>query len=113
VVQKRHFPLILVVVLVAAFATAGVVGVTLAALGLAVIYWLSLHAHPRARHGRCGGSGEHHSWLFPWTHRKCGGCQGGRIIRRGAAIWGAEHIRHEHARGKAARRTAKSGGTWR
>jgi len=96
-----------------AFAAAGIVGLILAALVLFVIYLASLRLHPRIRHGRCNGTGEHHSPLFPWVHRKCAGCQGGRLIRAGAGIWGAEHIRREHARTKAARAAAKKDGSWR
>jgi hypothetical protein len=116
VVQKRRFPFILAVILIAGYAYASTVGLILAAVGLAVIYLLSLRVHPRINHTGwrgCGGTGRHRGSVFTWTFRKCPGCDGGRLIRRGAGQWGAEHIRHEHARGKAARATAKSGGTWR
>ena len=113
VVPKRRFPLILAVILIAGYAYASTVGLALAAFGLAVIYVLSLWINPRMRRGRCNGTGERRGVVFTWTHHKCPGCQGGRIVRRGAGIWGAGHIQREHARGKAARAAAKSGGTWR
>ena len=111
--QKRHFPWILLAILVAAFAGAGIVGLILAALVLFVIYLASLRLHPRIRHSRCNGTGEHRGAVFTWAHHKCSGCQGGRLIRAGAGIWGAEHIRREHARTRAARIAAKKDGSWR
>ena len=114
--QKRHFPFILTGILIAGYAYAGTLGAVLAAFGAAVIYRLSLRAHPRTKHTGwrgCGGTGNHRGSVFTWAYRKCGGCNGGWLIRRGAGIWGAEHIRHEHARGKAARSAARKVGAWR
>ena len=111
--QKRRYPLVLPVILIAGYAYASTVGVVLAALGLFVIYLASLRVHPRMRHWRCKGTGEHHGSVFVWTHHKCSGCQGGRIVRRGAAIWGAGHVRREYARSRAARTAARKNGAWR
>jgi len=114
--RKAHFPFVLVAILIVGYAVASLLGLILAAAGLFVAYLASLRVHPRIRHTGwrgCGGTGEHRGDVFTWTHRKCPGCNGGRLIRRGAAIWGPEHIRHEHARTKQARATARSSGTWR
>lgn len=113
IVQKSHFPFILIGILIVGFALGSLLGLILAAVILFVIYIASLRLHPRTRHRACGGTGEHHSALFPWTHRKCGGCQGGRVIRWGAGRWGADHIQNEHRTTKEAREAAKSNGTWR
>lgn len=85
----------------------------LLALAVAVVYVASLRFHPRMRHGACGGSGEHHSWLFGWTHRKDRRCQGGRIIRAGAVAFGSPAIKAEAARNKAARKLARANRSWR
>jgi hypothetical protein len=115
-VQKRHFPWILLGILVAGYAVASIVGLVLAAIGLFIVYLASLRVHPRIRHTGwrgCGGSGEHRGAVFTWTFRKCPGCNGGRLIRRGAGTWGAQHIRREHASTKAARARARSEHVWR
>ena len=111
--KKSQFPFILIGILIVGWAAGNIVGLILAALGLLITYGLSLRFHPRMRHGKCNGSGEHHSRLFPWTHRRCGGCQGGRIIRYGAGHWGAGHIQGEYTRSKAAREAAKENNRWR
>lgn len=115
-VQKNHFPWILAGILLAGYVLASLPGLVITAIVLFVVYLISLRVHPRIRHTgwrSCAGTGEHRGAVFTWTHRRCPGCNGGRLIRRGAGIWGAEHIRHEYARTKAARATARSNGTWR
>jgi len=111
--RKNHAPWILIGVLLVAWAGWHALGLVLAVIGLSVVYVSSLRFHPRMRHRACGGSGEHHSWLFPWVHRKCGGCQGGRIVRWGARRWGAGHIVDEHSQAKAARDAARENRAWR
>jgi hypothetical protein len=112
-VRKSSFPWAIIIILVVAYAAGHALGLVLAALGLLVVYISSLRLHPRMRHRACRGTGEHHSALFPWTHRKCGGCQGGRIIRWGAGRWGAGHIRGEHVSTREARDAARSNREWR
>ena len=114
-VQKRHFPLILVGILVVGWAAGNIVGLILAALGLGIAYAFSLRWHPRMRHGKCKGSGEVKGAVFTWTHRKCPGkvCQGGRQIRWGAGLWGPDHVKAERARTIQAKTAAKQGNRWR
>jgi hypothetical protein len=114
-VSKRQFPWLLVGILVVGFAVGHVLGLVLAALGLAVAYGISLRLHPRMRHGRCKGSGEVRGSVFTWAHRKCPGtvCQGGRQIRWGAGHFGADHIQGEYTRAKAAKTAAREGNRWR
>jgi hypothetical protein len=113
-VRKSQFPWAIVIILVIGYALGSILGLVLAALGLLVVYISSLRLHPRTRHRACGGTGEHHSALFPWTHRKCPGCGGrGRIIRWGASQWGAGHIQAEHREAKEARAAAKENRAWR
>ena len=114
--QKSTFPWVLIGILALGAFGAGIVGFIVAAIVLFIVYLFSLRLHPRIRHTGsrgCAGTGEHRGSVFTWTHRKCPGCNGGRLIRWGAGIWGAEHIRHEHARTRAARATARSNRTWR
>lgn len=111
--KKTAFPWLLAVILIVAWAGWHLPGLILAGTGLGIVYLSSLRFHPRMRHGRCNGSGEHHSALFPWTHRRCRGCQGGRIIRLGAGYMGAGHVQSEYRRGREARKQARSGHTWR
>ncbi len=89
------------------------VGVILAALGLFITYFASLRFHPRIRHGRCNGTGEHRGSVFTWTHRRCGRCNGGRLIRWGAGQFGAGHIQAEADRSKRARAAARDENRWR
>ena len=114
-VKKSSFPWILVGILVVGLAAGGVVGLALAGFGCGVAYAISLRSHPRMRHGRCKGTGEVRGSVFTWTHRKCPGkvCQGGRQIRWGAGLWGAEHIRSERARVVQGKTAAKEGNRWR
>lgn len=114
--QKRHAPWALIAILIFGWAAGHVFGLVLAVAGLGIVYVSSLRLHPRARHTGwrgCGGSGEHHSALFPWTHRRCGGCDGGRKIRWGARRWGPQHIRGEHTDKAAARQAARENRSWR
>jgi len=114
-VRKTQFPWLLIGILVISFAAFHILGLILAVLGLGVAYFSSLRLHPRMRHGRCKGTGEVRGAVFTWTHRKCPGkvCQGGRQIRWGAGLWGAEHVRSERARTVQAKVTAKEGNRWR
>jgi hypothetical protein len=111
--RKSSAPILLIVILVVGYARFGAIGLVLAILGLGAAYFGSVRLHPRTRHWKCNGMGEHRSALFPWTHRRCGGCQGGRVIRLGAGQIGAPHIRSEYARGRAARKKAQRERTWR
>ena len=113
--KKTSFPWIIAVILILGLAVGHVLGLILAALGLVVAYGISLRLHPRMRHGRCKGSGEVKGSVFTWTHRKCPGkvCQGGRQIRWGAGLWGAEHIRSERTRAVQAKTAAREGNRWR
>jgi hypothetical protein len=58
-------------------------------------YLVSLLIHPRARCLHCKGTGELRGSVFKWAHRRCPDCQGGRIIRRGAAVAGLPHVRQQ------------------
>jgi len=113
--RKPHFPWIIAGVLVVGYAGWHLLGLVVAALGLFIAYLASLRLHPRMRHGKCKGTGEVRGSVFTWTHRKCPGtvCQGGRQIRWGAGLWGAEHIRSERARAREAKTAAKDGNRWR
>ena len=114
--KKTAFPWAIAVILIVAWAGWHLVGLVLAGLGLGVVYLSSIRFHPRIRHTGwrgCGGSGEHRSALFPWTFRKCPGCNGGRLIRLGAGHMGADHIKAEYERTKQARKQARDGHVWR
>jgi hypothetical protein len=114
--QRSHFPWALIAILIVGYVLGHTVGLILAGLGLFVIYLGSLRIHPRIRHTgfrSCGGTGEHRGSVFTWTHHKCPACNGGRLIRWGAGIWGAEHIRNEYKRTKEVRKTARQNSTWR
>lgn len=103
------------VILLLAWANGATSGI-LASLGLGVIYLASLGFSPRTRHTGfrgCGGTGEIHGRLFRHAHRRCPGCQGGRIIRYGAGHFGTQHIQAEYAKGKTARKKAKAENRWR
>lgn len=114
--SKNRFPWVLAGVVVAAWAGWHAAGLVVAGLVLAVAYAASIRLHPRARHTGfrgCGGTGEHHSALFPWTHRRCGGCASGRVIRFGARRWGTAAVRAEAARARRARARARETRAWR
>ena len=85
----------------------------LATVTLGGIYLLSLRFSPRQRHRRCGGTGEYGGRLFRHAHHRCSGCRSGRIIRAGAYLFGARHIRDEAAAGRRERMRALRTGTWR
>lgn len=94
----------------------GVVSGLLVTLGIGIVYLASLRFHPRTRHtgfGGCKGTGEHHSWFFGWTHRRCGRCESGRLVRWGAGHFGSETIQGEYTRNKETRATRREQGTWR
>jgi hypothetical protein len=98
--KKGTFAIIVAVVLaVALFGNhaAGIIGLGILGAG----YWLSLKVHPRTRHGRCGGTGEHR------------GAIGGRMIRAGAGTFGTGPVRDEYTRRRQARRAARDRGAWR
>lgn len=114
--RKSQYPVAIAIIAIFAFAVFHVVGLVLAALGLTVVYLVSLRTHPRTKHTgfrSCNGTGEHRHPLFPWTFHKCPRCNGGRLIRWGAGQWGADHIRSEHQSTKAAREFAKRNSRWR
>jgi hypothetical protein len=113
---KRTFGILTAVVLLAGYARWHVLGLILAALALGVAYWISLVVHPRTRHtgfGGCGGTGEHRGAIFGWGHRRCSGCDGGRMIRLGAGTLGTAPVRDEYRRRRQARRAARDRHAWR
>lgn len=113
--SKKRFPRVLALagILVLAWARWHAAGLAVALAGLAAVYWSSVRLHPRTRHARCNGTGEHHSPLFPWTHRRCGRCSSGRIIRWGAGQFGAPPVQAERTRTRAANRAARQAHRWR
>ncbi len=114
--RKTQFPVILVLILVLGFIFGHITGLILAALGLFVSYLISLRLHPRIRHtgwGSCNGSGEVRGSVFTWTFRRCARCNGGRLVRWGAGLWGAEHVRNERRRLAEGRAAAREGNRWR
>jgi hypothetical protein len=79
-----------------------------------VSYAVSCRVNPRAFHGRCNGTGRHNGTWFSWSHRRCGGCQSGRIYRWGAArVFGSDTIKAQAARQDAALKAARRNHTWR
>lgn len=113
IVSKARYPWILTGILVVAWAGWHLTGLILASTGLFIAYFLSLRLHPRIRHGRCNGSGEVRGSVFTWTFRKCGRCNGGRLIRWGAGIWGSDPIRRERQQSRARLASARQNNTWR
>ena len=111
--SKARFPWVLAGVLILSWAAWGVAGPLAALAVLGVLYVGSVRLSPRARHGRCNGTGQHQGILFTWVHRRCGGCQSGRVIRWGAAQFGSPAVKAEAARAKAALAAAKQGHRWR
>jgi hypothetical protein len=85
----------------------------LAAVVIGLAYLVAVRVHPRTRHRRCRGTGEHRGLLFTWGHRRCPRCRSGRIIRRGAAWFGTAAIQAEHRREVAEHRRARANHTWR
>jgi hypothetical protein len=111
-VQRRHYPWVLIGIELIAFASGIVTGV-LVSIVLAAIYLVSLRTHPRARDRHCGGTGEYRGRIFTWVHHKCPHCPNGRIIRWGAGLWGADHIRREYRRTRDSLRAARDQHRWR
>jgi hypothetical protein len=54
--------------------------------GGAVLYWISLHRHPRRRCRACHGTGRHQGAMFWWGNRACTKCAGTPHHRR----WGVQ-----------------------
>ena len=67
-------------------------------------YVVSLVLHPRARCTHCGGTGELKGRIWGWAFRRCPQCQGGRIVRRGAAALGLPHVQQQARQQRAVRR---------
>ena len=114
--EKGSFPWVIIAIGVVAYAAWGILGLILAALGMAALYGRSIRTHPRIRHtgwGSCKGTGEVRSRLFRWTFHKCPKCQSGRLIRYGAGHWGTQPIQAEYKRGRRARKRAKDEKRWR
>ena len=111
--SRARFPWILAGILVVAWAGGHALGLVLAAAGCAAAYLASVRLHPRVRHRRCGGTGEHRGAVFTWVHRRCGRCAGGRIIRWGAGQWGSPAIQAERRRTRAALAAARKDHRWR
>ena len=111
--SKTRFPWVLAGILILAWAAFGVTGLVLAAAFALSVYLASVRLNPRTRHGRCGGTGEHRSPLFPWVFRKCGRCSSGRVIRWGAGQWGAGHIQAERRRAREQLAAARREHRWR
>ena len=114
--SKGRFAFVTAAVLLVAWAGWHALGFLLAAVVLGGAYLLSVRVHPRTRHTgfrSCGGTGEHRGAVFGWSHRRCPGCDGGRLVRWGAGQFGSRHARGEYARRREARQTARDGHTWR
>lgn len=109
---KRNLYLAALLILVICWGAGAESGI-IATLILGAVYWLSLRFSPRTRHRRCGGTGEHGGRLFRHAHHRCSGCRSGRIIRAGAYLFGARHIRDEAEAGRRERMRALRTGTWR
>ena len=112
--SKRSWIILAAIVFVLFAASHGLVAGILATLvvpGIPYLLWCTLS--PRTRHGRCNGTGEIRSRLFPWAHRHCRTCANGRVIRLGTRIVGPGYAKREHAAMAAARRSARQQGTWR
>jgi hypothetical protein len=94
----------------------GIEGFFAAALIVGVPYLISVWVHPRTRHTGwrgCNGTGEHRGSVFKWSHRRCPGCDGGRLVRAGAGYFGSERMRNEYHTRKEARKNAKKERRWR
>ena len=97
---RRTFPLIFWGLWAAAIIGGSGALVLIAAL-LTAGYGVSLVIHPRARCLRCDGTGEVRGSIYGWTHRRCPHCQGGRIIRLGARVFGLGHVRGQARQNRA------------
>ena len=100
--NRRTFPFITLGLLVVA-----IIGhsVALGVIWLIVMagYAMSLLFHPRARCTHCSGTGELRGGIYSWSFRRCPRCQGGRIIRRGATVFGLSHVKAQAQAQKRAR----------
>jgi hypothetical protein len=118
-VTKGWYLIVSVVALVVATVARGFTGFVVAAVVVGVPYYVSLRLHPRTRHiglfglWGCGGTGEERGSLLRWGHRRCPGCDSGRIIRTGAGYLGSQQIQDQYRRRKAARKKAKTEHRWR
>ena len=111
--SKARFPWVLAGILIFSWAAWHAAGLVLAVTGLLVLYLGSVRLSPRTRHARCNGTGQHQGILFTWVHRRCGGCQSGRVVRWGAGLFGSPEVKAEAARNRAALDAAKAGHRWR
>lgn len=111
--SKSRFPWAVAGILLVAWAGWHALGLVLAAAVLAVVYLGSVRLSPRTRHGRCNGTGQKQGVLFTWTHRRCGRCNGGRIVRWGSRQWGTGPVRAEAARTRRALARARETRAWR
>lgn len=111
--SKARAPWLLAGILLVAYAGWHALGLAAALSVLGVLYLGSVRLSPRTRHARCNGTGQHQGILFTWVHRRCGDCQGGRVIRWGAARFGSPEVKAEAARNRAALDAAKAGHRWR
>lgn len=108
---RRSFPFLFFGLLIVA-----VIGhsVALGVVWLVVMagYAVSVVIHPRARCLHCSGTGELRGSLMPWAFRRCAQCQGGRIIRRGAASIGLPHVREQARQQRQARQNTSTRQRW-
>lgn len=108
---RRSFPVIFFGLLVVAIvAHSVVIGVIWLVLMLG--YVVSVLIHPRSRCTHCNGTGELRGSIFTWTFRRCGQCQGGRIIRRGATSIGLPHVRQQAGAQRRARENTSTRQRW-
>jgi hypothetical protein len=109
-----RIPVVLILIVFLGFIFAGIGGLIVAAVILAVGYWGSLRLNPRIAHRSCKGTGRPSGWVYTRTHHRCLGCAGsGRVIRYGASRWGHQSIRDEAARRATAVADAKRQRVWR
>ena len=109
-----RIPVLLAAIVILSFAVLGAAGLIVAALVLAVGYWVSLRLNPRTTHRSCKGSGRSYGWGYSWAYHRCAGCGGsGRVVRYGAARWGQQTVRDEAARQASAATEAKRQRVWR
>jgi hypothetical protein len=113
-VSKRSWLILAALVFTLFTASHGLFAGILAVLAVPGIpYVITCWLSPRTRHGRCGGTGEHRAWWWPWAHRHCKTCANGRVIRLGTRIVGPGYAKREHAAMVASRRAAREQNRWR
>jgi hypothetical protein len=95
--SKRNLHITAAIAVLVAFSVS-IAGGMIVSVIVAAIYLSSLRVHPRMRHRRCRGTGEHRGSVFTWTHRRCPGCAGGPYHPVGG---GAVGERSHPARGQA------------